>query len=762
MLERRYDPGQLYRYVMYGRMSDPRQNKRSPDQQFDTIIEKILRLGYSWQCVDRYRDDGISGRYLKKRLGLQRMLRDIEAGLIVIDLIVVDTLERLGRADEIAELRRKLFVDYGILIVAADNAFADPTGVVGKAVGMVEQIRSTENTRISRHNVIRGKKDTARLKRWPGGPQPFGYRLKPVIDESVSPPDVYSVLETDPRPAAAQRLAFERAAETGEGDQRMARWWNTSPEVPEEYKPISPFTMGYRLSSRIYLGELVWGANRTGVVNDARVIEPNPDGAEVIPNFCTPIVSAELFERVRQLRDARSAQIKGRRRGADADSPAKLIAPQTRGLTLKYLLTGLARCGSCKASMRPVPSGRQSKAGKKYVYYACPRHYDGACDNARHVPEDRLREAAVDRLRARLFPPPGREGQTPAWFPELLHMIQEEMKRYEADEPDRAAADAQELKDLDRQLTGWALTLGDPQLPAVVRTDITTNYERVKNRRLQLEQSIAAARALELHTGRTLDPGKVIGQLRELADVLAGHNPTLGNLELSRHIERIDCFPDGRVEMRGTFLGLFDGAVELLSRDDVVPAEGPETTAPNRFESVVPRRRGRLRVPNLSADTTAASGGVDTALDPERFTGLPEPFFWSETIVIERTASWAEANAAEVVRLRAGGLTIERIAAHFGKTPPTIRSALRIGIAAQPQQVLPKKIPRGCWAQEHADEVMSLKRQGMSTDELATHFTKSDTTIRAALKHAEETSAVRRHSVPAVDADKAQDDIEVL
>jgi Pyridoxamine 5'-phosphate oxidase len=42
-------------------------------------------------------------------------------------------------------------VEYGILIVAADNGFCDPTGVVGKAVGMVEQIRSTENAPISRH-----------------------------------------------------------------------------------------------------------------------------------------------------------------------------------------------------------------------------------------------------------------------------------------------------------------------------------------------------------------------------------------------------------------------------------------------------------------------------------------------------------------------------------------------------------------------------------------------------------------------------------
>src|ERR1700761_59806 len=198
MLERKYDPKLPYRYARYGRMSDPRQNRRSPDQQFDTIDATLARSGYPWKCVASYRDDGISGRYLRKRRGLQSLLRDVEPRLIRIDLIAVDTLERLGRADEIAELRRRLHVEFGVLVVAADTGFSDPTGIVGKAVGLVEQIRSTENTRISRHNVIRGKKDAARRGRWPGGPPPFGYRLKRVVDDSAEPAEVYSVLEIEP------------------------------------------------------------------------------------------------------------------------------------------------------------------------------------------------------------------------------------------------------------------------------------------------------------------------------------------------------------------------------------------------------------------------------------------------------------------------------------------------------------------------------------------------------------------------------------
>src|SRR5439155_747590 len=98
MVVRTYDPRRPYRIAMYGRMSDPNQNPRSPDQQFATCEEVMRRRGYPWRRVAAYRDDGVSGRYVRRRPQYQRMLRDIEAGLITTDLIVVDTLERPGPA----------------------------------------------------------------------------------------------------------------------------------------------------------------------------------------------------------------------------------------------------------------------------------------------------------------------------------------------------------------------------------------------------------------------------------------------------------------------------------------------------------------------------------------------------------------------------------------------------------------------------------------------------------------------------------------
>ena len=72
MLERKYDPGQPYGVVYYGRMSSSGQNRRSPDQQFATIEETQARCGFPWRCLSRYRDDGVSGPAARTRLPYRR------------------------------------------------------------------------------------------------------------------------------------------------------------------------------------------------------------------------------------------------------------------------------------------------------------------------------------------------------------------------------------------------------------------------------------------------------------------------------------------------------------------------------------------------------------------------------------------------------------------------------------------------------------------------------------------------------------------
>ena len=407
MLKREFDYKKLYRVVIYCRMSDDRQNPRSPDQQIEEIKRRLKSLGYNWTIVKIYRDDGITGRLLRKRTAFQAMLRELKTGLVIADLILVDTLERFGRVDEIPMMRKQLFERHGILVLTADSSFVDPNSPSGKALGMVEVMRATEDGRIKAHNVSRGKRDAALLKHWPGGPPPFGYMLRSVMKMENGRQVVdYSLLVPNPATRWIIELLFATAEETSYGTPRLARFLNADERIDDGFKPFQPKTIGYWLDSEIYYGDFYFNKNSTGIVDDTRVIEANaPEDILHVPEFCEPLVSRERWENVQALRRARRERLAAARR-AKAAANGKQIEPLAPGLALNYLLSGLLFC-QCGLRMTASSTGAYvTKSGdeRRYVSYVCPGYLAGDCQNGTRVPEEWIRSAVIALLRQRLFP----------------------------------------------------------------------------------------------------------------------------------------------------------------------------------------------------------------------------------------------------------------------------------------------------------------------------------------------------------------------
>ena len=144
MITTTFNPDLPLRYLRYGRMSGEEQNPRSPEQQFDDIDRTKKRQARdNWVHVRTYRDDAISGRYKRKRPGFRQMLDDIRSGVLQVDAILVDTIERFARLEDLPALREELRKKYGVLILTSDTGFADPTSVVGRVYGAVESIRAS-------------------------------------------------------------------------------------------------------------------------------------------------------------------------------------------------------------------------------------------------------------------------------------------------------------------------------------------------------------------------------------------------------------------------------------------------------------------------------------------------------------------------------------------------------------------------------------------------------------------------------------------
>ncbi|MBD3675701.1 MAG: recombinase family protein [Planctomycetaceae bacterium] len=387
-----------YQVVIYARMSDEMQNPRSPDQQIEEVNRLVKKLNLPWKVVATYRDDGISGRYKRKRPGYQRMIRDLKSRRVQADLILVDTFERLTRAEDADEFRRKLEKN-GILVLTVDSGFADPTSRSGRALSKIESIRATEEGWTKAHNVVRGKKDSVRLGYWPGGPVPFGYKLESVmvLRKGVEEID-HRILVPDSQTAPLVRRIYSLATERGWAGVRIFKELKKSKDFPADQLPSSADAVTYILKNEIYKGEYVWGRNCTGVIDDVRLRQEVPEEDwERNAEFCEPIVDPRDWEFVASQRAQRS-------RPNDDDKSTNL--PSAAGIALKYPLSGLVICRHCGRSMNASSSPMyQTKSGeeRRYTSYVCTGYLSGVCENSHRVPEKKLRKIVFDILLSQLF-----------------------------------------------------------------------------------------------------------------------------------------------------------------------------------------------------------------------------------------------------------------------------------------------------------------------------------------------------------------------
>lgn len=395
-----------HKAVEYLRMSSKSQNPRSPDQQSNEIERRFTGLGYPWQVIKKYRDDAISGRYVTKRPAFQEMLRDLKSGTVKASLILVDTFERFGRVEEAARIRQELLLEYGIYVLTADTDFLDPTTISGRAQTFVETIRSTEDGHVKAHNVVRGKRDAAELKHWPGGLPPFGFKLHQVIRIVDERPEIaHTLLVPDPVTRGIIERLFELAENTSFGPTRLARALNEDDGIASVHKPFVPATISYWLDNPIYYGTLRWGVHETGVIQDTRVVRLSQSAeALFIEDFCDAIVTRERWNNVQQIREIRRERWQ-KSREPDDDADGGISRPPVVGVVLKYPLSGLVHC---ECGMRMTASSGSAYISvdgdeRRYTAYVCPAYLAGRCSNDVRIPETWIRDAAIQMLLDR-FP----------------------------------------------------------------------------------------------------------------------------------------------------------------------------------------------------------------------------------------------------------------------------------------------------------------------------------------------------------------------
>src|SRR4051794_41173050 len=128
----------------------------------------------------------------------------------------------------------------------------------------------------------------------------------------------------------------------------------------------------------------------------------------------------------------------------------------------------------------------------------------------------------------------------PEWFAPLCAEIERELQRLSHTQPDRRSGLGEGVTTPQESIPGWAQSLAKPDLSPIVREDLEAQYVEAKTRLQELEVALMALEGQSAQRQHVLDPAMALARLHRLADVLASGNVTLGNLELGRHIDRID------------------------------------------------------------------------------------------------------------------------------------------------------------------------------------------------------------------------------
>ena len=299
-----------------------------------------------WVLVrDQYDDGGISGGTLE-RPALQRLLADIEDGLV--DVVVVYKIDRLSRSLMDFSKLVEVFDRNGVTFVSVTQSFNTTTSMGRLTLNILLSFAQFEREVTAER--IRDKVRASRMKgMWMGGVPPYGYRVqdrKLVIDEDT---------------AAHLRWIFARFIEIGSCTVLAQEVGKRGIRTPRGNRIDKKYL--YRLlSNRVYLGEAV-------------------HKGESYPGEHTAIIDQETWDKVHAIL---------------TESPRKRAA-RTRADT-PSLLKGLLY-GPDGAAFSPTHTRKGGRLYRYYVSQTVLKHGAGSCPVGR-VPAGEIEAAVIDQLRA--------------------------------------------------------------------------------------------------------------------------------------------------------------------------------------------------------------------------------------------------------------------------------------------------------------------------------------------------------------------------
>ncbi len=368
------------RAALYLRVSTGRQAAGDVSIPSQRDLNQRYCDAHGWIVTTEFVEPGASATD-DRRPVFQRMLEEAASPDRRFDVICVHAFSRFYRNGAEMELTIRRLRKLGVEVISVTQPTGDDPSqeLMRQIIGVFDEYTSRENGK----NVIRSMRESAKQGFWNGARAPLGYRI---IESERRGSKIKKRLDIDPVEAETLRLIYRLYTE-GDGHsgplgvKDTCKWINS-----HGYRTRLGSTFGVGPLHKILTnagyatGKWPFGKrdSRTGQLHDPSLIIYVP-----VP----PIIPLAVFERVQARLAMNNPRV----------TPPRVVNGPT-------LLTGLATCATCGASMTRTGTTRRQKS---YTYYSCSgchRKGKSVC-KGRHVPMSKLDKLVLQNVKEQLLVP---------------------------------------------------------------------------------------------------------------------------------------------------------------------------------------------------------------------------------------------------------------------------------------------------------------------------------------------------------------------
>ncbi|HLR79174.1 MAG TPA: recombinase family protein [Bacillota bacterium] len=325
---------QIKRVALYCRVSTEEQANEGYSISAQLQVLRQYTQLYGWEIAEEYIDEGRSGKNVKGRPAMRKLVEDVEKDKF--QAVIVWKISRLSRnmLDTLKLLDK--FEKYRVKFISYSENFDTSTPIGRLVLQLMASIAEMERNTLA-ENVKLGMKQRALEGYWNGGIV-FGY------DHSDK-----KKLVINHKEAEVVKMIFNMYA-NGKGLRAISNHLNKAGYKTKRDRYFSINGVAQILDNPVYNGKIRWLQFENWDTQRRKGKNPNPIRVE---GKHEAIISDELWSIVQARRKSRSFKQR------QSNEP--------------FLLSGLLRCPDCGKGMVPSITTRRNKDGekRKYRYYVC-------------------------------------------------------------------------------------------------------------------------------------------------------------------------------------------------------------------------------------------------------------------------------------------------------------------------------------------------------------------------------------------------------